>query len=137
MLLVPGEAIVAVAGPDTCDQLYVREPGGFGKLSSLAEPVNIAEEVGKVMVWSAPALTLGGWLAAVTVTVVVAVAVPEEFEAVKVYVVVLAGLTVREPVLALIVNVPGVMATVVAAVEFHERLVDCPPRIEAGVAVKD
>ena len=63
---------VAVEGPVSWVQAWLEiEPPG-----SEAEPVSVAVEAGRMMVWSLPALTIGLLLgAAATVTVVSSVAV--------------------------------------------------------------
>src|ERR1043165_4647197 len=48
-------------GPDTCDHETVNAAGGFGRPSSVAEPLSVAV-AGSVIVWSLPALTVGAAL---------------------------------------------------------------------------
>src|SRR5678815_440879 len=65
-------AKVAVPGPLTLLHWRRSAAGGLGKPSSLAAPVRLAL-LGKVIVWSGPALTTGRWLiggAGLTVTVI-------------------------------------------------------------------
>ena len=80
---------------------------------------------------------IAGLLAGFTVTVSVDVDEPTAFVAVNVYVVVAAGLMLVEPLAEAEVNVPGVMAMLVApiAVQFSSLLV--PELMVAGFAVND
>ena len=81
---------------------------------------------------------LGGWVscAAVTVTVTFAVALPALLVAVKVYVVVCAGLTVVE-VVPLTVPTPLLIEMLDAPPALQERVDDCPLTILAGLAVNE
>lgn len=74
--------------------------------------------------------------AAVTVTWAVAVFEPAAFVAVRVYVVVAAGLTAVEPLADAEVKVPGVMAMLVAPVVVQPSVLDPPELMLAGLAVK-
>lgn len=78
-----------------------------------------------------------GLLAAFTVTVSVEVVEPAEPVAVSVYVVVSAGLTLVVPLADAEVNVPGVMAIVVAPFVSQIRVVLSPGSMPAGLAVKE
>ena len=53
---------VTVPGPVTLDQVVVTVFGGSGSPSSLTEPDRFARS-GSVIVWLAPAETVGAWLA--------------------------------------------------------------------------
>lgn len=72
-----------------------------------------------------------------TVTVTVAVTEPAVLVAVKVYVVVAAGLTDVVPLAATDVNDPGVMATLAAPVVDQPRVLLPPVPMVAGLAVKE
>ena len=62
-------------GPETLLQVLVRDPGGLGKPSSAAEPSKLAL-AGRVIVWSAPAFTVGGWLTVTVIAVEVELVAP-------------------------------------------------------------
>src|ERR671919_1500378 len=84
---------------------------------------------------AATALMTGGVVSAVlTVTVAVSVALPDPFVAVMVYVVVVAGDTVRVP-LAGTVPMPLSMVTLVALDELHDNVDDPPDVIVVGEAL--
>ena len=72
-----------------------------------------------------------------TVTVACAVFEPEEFVAVRVYVVVAVGLTLVEPLADVEVKDPGVMAMVVAPPVAQLRVLLVPELIVVGLAVKE
>ncbi len=61
-------AKVTVPGPLTADQVVVTVAGGFGNPSSVTVPLSVAL-AGKVMVWSNPAFTTGGWFTGTGLTV--------------------------------------------------------------------
>jgi len=73
----------------------------------------------------------------VTVTFAIAVFEPEALVAVRVYVVVAVGLTLVVPLANVDVNVPGVMAIVVAPLVVQLRVLLVPEFTLAGFAVKD
>jgi hypothetical protein len=75
--------------------------------------------------------------AAITVTFAVAVIEPALSVAVNVYVVVVVGLTLVEPLADTEVNVPGVILMLVAPVVFQLSVLLEPAMILAGVAVKE
>ena len=75
--------------------------------------------------------------AAVTVTFAVAVAEPAVFVAVRVYVVVAVGLTGVEPLANVELNVPGVMAMLVAPVVTQLSVLLEPELMFVGSAVKE
>lgn len=72
-----------------------------------------------------------------TVTFAVDVAEPEALVAVSVYVVVAVGLTLVEPLAEVEVNVPGVMARLVAPAVAQLKVLLEPEVILAGLAVKE
>ena len=72
-----------------------------------------------------------------TVTVVVAVAEPEAFVAVNVYVVVAVGLTFIDPLADVDVNALGVMAILVAPLVAQLNVLLFPEAMPAGLAAKD
>jgi len=75
-----------------------------------------------------------GRLGSFTVTITVAVVVPVLFVAVNVYVVVVAGLKVIEPLAEVDAKVPGVTLMLVAPVVVQLRVVLAPAVIASGLA---
>jgi hypothetical protein len=73
----------------------------------------------------------------VTVTLAVAVTEPLGLVAVSVYVVVAVGVTTSVPLTAVDVNVPGVMATLVAFVVANASVLLDPVVMPAGLAVNE
>lgn len=78
-----------------------------------------------------------GTLAPETATEVVAVTDPEPFIAVRVYVVVEVGKTMREPAIVEVLKLPGEMATDEAFAVFQERVEEAPDMMLAGEDVKE
>lgn len=96
------------------------------------------QESARVEVVGLPALKLPGAVGAVgTFTVAVEVAVPFAFVAVIVYVVVVVGFTMSEPMSVLVEKLPGVIATDDAFVMFHESVLAAPGAITVGDAEKE
>ena len=79
----------------------------------------------------------GGSTVSFTATQTCAVTGPPLFVAVRVKVVVVAGLTLALPVAPLMGGTPGVMLTVSARDVFHDSVVLCPAVICPGTAVKE
>ena len=101
------------------------------QLSELLEP-------GVMSAGLAVKVLMAGLLcAAVTVTVCVEVTDPAAFVAVRVYVVVAAGLMLAEPLAAVEVKVPGVMAMLVAPETDQLSLLLDPEAMLAGFAMKE
>jgi hypothetical protein len=65
VLAAAGLANVTVPGPLTSLQEYVNAPGGFGRPSSVAEPLKVAA-LGRVIVRSGPAFATGRLLTVTT-----------------------------------------------------------------------
>ncbi|MGA3008897.1 MAG: hypothetical protein ABSD72_01420 [Terracidiphilus sp.] len=80
---------------------------------------------------------IAGPVSAFTVTVTVAVVGPAALVAVSVYIVVTVGLTVVEPLADVDVNVPGVMAMLVAPLVVQLSVLLEPELILVGLAVKE
>ena len=108
--------MVVVVGLTLVEPLADEDVNVPGVIEMLVAPVVtqlsdvLAPEV--IVVRLAEKLVITG--TATTVTVTVAVTDPEPLVAVSVYVVVVVGLTLVEPLANVDVNVPGVMATLVA-----------------------
>ncbi len=135
--------------------VYVVVAVGFTLVEPLAlEDVNVpgviaivvAPVVVQLNVLLAPAAMLVGFalnepivglLAAATVTVAVEVTAPAAFVAVSVYVVLVVGLTAVEPLALEDVNVPGVIATVVAPVVVQLNVLLAPAAILVGFALNE
>jgi hypothetical protein len=147
--------VVDVADPAAfvAVSVYVVVAVGFTLVEPLAlEDVNVpgviaivvAPVVVQLNVLLAPAAILVGFalnelivglLAAATVTLAVAVTAPAAFVAVSVYVVLAVGFTLVEPLALEDVNVPGVIATVVAPVVVQLNALLAPAAMLVGFAL--
>lgn len=130
---------VGVTAVEPLAEVEVKVPGVMAML--------VAPVVTQLSVLLAPALMLVGSAVkdvmvgmgggALTVTMAVAVVEPEALVAVSVQVVVAVGVTVREPLAAVEVKVPGVMAMVVAPVVAQLSVLPAPELMLVGLAAKD
>lgn len=132
--------VVVALGVTVVEPLATAEVNVPGVIAILVAPVDIqfnvllepettldGEAVNDVMV---------GLLATLTGMVMVAVVAPAALVAVSVYVVVALGLTVVDPLEEVEVNVPGVIAMLVAPVVAQFSVLLAPCAMLAGLAVK-
>ncbi len=82
-----------------------------------------------------PVGVVGAWES--TTTVVVAVVAPFIFTAVKVYIVVVPGLTIKELEPEVVLKIPGVMLIVSALETFHSKVALPEVAISAGLFVNE
>jgi hypothetical protein len=133
---------VAVAvGLTLVDPLADVEVNVPGVMAMLVAPVvaqlSVLLEPEVMLAGLAPKELITGLVVAFTVIVTVAVFEPALLVAVSVYVVVAVGLTLVEPVADVEVNVPGVMAILVAPVVVQLRVLLEPEFMPVGFAAKE
>jgi hypothetical protein len=141
VLVAVSAYVVVVAGLTLVEPLADVDVNVPGVMTRLAAPVvtqlSVLLEPEVIVAGLAVNEAIVGLLAAFMVTVSVEVAEPAALVAVSVYVVVAVGLTLVEPLADVDVNVPGVMATLVAPVVTQLSVLLDPELILAGLAVKE
>lgn len=123
---------------DPLADVEVNVPGVMARLvAPVVVQLSVLLEPEVMLVGLAAKELITGLLAVFTVTVSMAVVEPVAFVAVRVYMVVAVGLMLVEPLADMDVNVPGVMAILVAPATTHLSVLLVPKFMLVGAAVKE